>query len=131
MSHPTFNLGQFLEKEKLNPNGSNFTTWFCTLRILLAPHKMGYILDAAIGETPKGDASNDQKNVYQTKVDDSSLVQSGMIYAMKSDLQKHFEKMSAFEIITDLKAIFAPQARAERSKLLSFSSPPRWKSTAA
>jgi hypothetical protein len=25
-----------------------------------------------------------------------------------------FEKMSAFEIITDLKAVFAPQARAER-----------------
>jgi hypothetical protein len=64
MSHPTFNLGQFLEKEKLNPNGSNFTTWFRTLRILLAPHKMGYILDVAIGEAPKGDASNDEKNVY-------------------------------------------------------------------
>jgi hypothetical protein len=29
-------------------------------------------------------------------------------------MQKRFEKMSAFQIITDLKAIFAPQARAER-----------------
>jgi hypothetical protein len=29
-------------------------------------------------------------------------------------MQKHFEKMSAFQIITDLKAVFAPQARAER-----------------
>jgi hypothetical protein len=35
---------------------------------------------------------------------------------MESDLQKRFEKMSAFEIITDLKAIFAPQARADRYK---------------
>jgi hypothetical protein len=33
---------------------------------------------------------------------------------MESDLQKHFGKMSAFEVITDLKDIFAPQARAER-----------------
>jgi hypothetical protein len=33
---------------------------------------------------------------------------------MESDLQKRFEKMSAFEIITDLKVIFAPQAWAER-----------------
>jgi hypothetical protein len=37
-----------------------------------------------------------------------------MMFAMESDLQKCFEKMSAFEIITDLKAIFAPHARAER-----------------
>jgi hypothetical protein len=37
-----------------------------------------------------------------------------MLYAMESNLQKRFEKMSAFEIITDLKAVFAPQARAER-----------------
>jgi hypothetical protein len=47
MSRPTFNLGAFLEKEKLKPIGSNFTTWFGTLRILLAPHKVGYILNAA------------------------------------------------------------------------------------
>jgi hypothetical protein len=33
---------------------------------------------------------------------------------MESDLQKRFEKMSAFEIITYLKAVFAPQARADR-----------------
>jgi hypothetical protein len=37
-----------------------------------------------------------------------------MLFAIESDLQKRFEKMSAFEIITDLKAIFAHQARAER-----------------
>jgi hypothetical protein len=37
-----------------------------------------------------------------------------MLFAMESDLQKRFEKMSAFEIITILKAIFAPQAWAER-----------------
>jgi hypothetical protein len=49
-------------------------------------------------------------------VDDASFVQSGMLYAMESDLQKRFEKMSTFEIITDLKAVFAPQARAERNE---------------
>ena len=37
-----------------------------------------------------------------------------MLYAMEADLQKRFENLSAYEIITDLKAIFAPQARAER-----------------
>jgi hypothetical protein len=61
MSRPAFNLGAFLEKEKLKTNGSNFTTWFCTLRIILAPHRMGYVLDAAIGEVPKEDASKDAR----------------------------------------------------------------------
>jgi hypothetical protein len=37
-----------------------------------------------------------------------------MLFAMESDMQKRFEKMSIFEIITDLKAVFAPQARVER-----------------
>jgi hypothetical protein len=105
-----------LRQKKLKTDGSNFTTWFRTLRILLAPHKMAYSLDATTGDVPKEGSSNDEKNVYHTKVDESSLVQSGMLYAMESDLQKHFEKMSAFEIITNLKAVFAPQARAERYK---------------
>ena len=114
MSRPTFNLGPFLEKEKLKTDGSNFTTWYRTLRILLAPHKMSYVLEAALGDEPADTATQDEKNVYQSKVDDSSIVQSGMLYAMEADLQKRFEKMSAYEIITDLKAVFAPQARAER-----------------
>jgi hypothetical protein len=114
MSRPTFNLGAFLDKEKIKTDGSNFTTWFRTLRIILASHRMGYVLDDAIGDVPSGDASKDDKAVYQTKVDDASFVQSGMMFAMESDLQKHFKKMGAFEIITNLKAGFAPQARAER-----------------
>jgi hypothetical protein len=114
MYRPTFNLGAFLEKEKLKTDGSNFTTWFHTLRILLAPHRMTYVLEAAIGDAPTGNATTDEKNVHPTKVDDSSLVKSGMLYAMEPNLQKRFEKMSAFEIIIDLKAGFAPQAKEER-----------------
>jgi hypothetical protein len=114
MSRPKFNFGAFLEKERLKTDGSNFTTWFHTLRIILAPHRMGYVLDAEIGDAPNPDASKDDKAVYQTKIDDTLFVQSGMLVAMEYDLQKCFEKMGAFEIITDLKAVFAPQARAER-----------------
>jgi hypothetical protein len=111
MSRPTFNLGEFLEKERLKTDGSKFTILFRTLRIILSPHMMVYVLYTAVGVVPKVDASNDEKNVYQTKVDDLTFVQSGMIFAMESDLHKWFEKMSAFEIITNLKAVFAPQAR--------------------
>jgi hypothetical protein len=74
MYHPVFNLGAFLEKEKLKTDGSNFTTWFRTMRIIIAPHRMGYVLDAAVGAPPKPDASKDDQDVYQTKVDGASFV---------------------------------------------------------
>jgi len=86
MSRPTFNLGPFLEKEKLKTNGSNFMSWFRNLRILLTPHKMAYVLEAAIGDKPADSATEDDKKVYQSKSEDSAFVQSGMLYAMEADL---------------------------------------------
>jgi hypothetical protein len=77
MSRPIFNLGAFLDKEKLKTDGSNFTSWFCNLRIILSPHRMGYVLDAAVGDAPKDDQA-----IYQTKVEDASFIRSGMLFAM-------------------------------------------------
>ena len=108
---PSFNIGPFLDKDKLKTDGSNFTNWFRTLRILLVPLKTSYVLETALGDAPPADATPVVKNVYLIKSDDYSLVQSGMLYAMEADLQKCFERMSAYEIITDLKAIFAPPSQ--------------------
>jgi hypothetical protein len=110
---PNIQLRSIPREKELKTDGSNFTTWFCTLRIILALHRMGYVLDATIGDAPKEGASNDEKAVYLTKVEGASFVHSGMLYAMEFDLQKRFEKMSAFEIIINLKAIFPPQAQGE------------------
>ena len=74
MSCPTFNLGVFLEKEKLKSDGSNFVSWHRTLRILLSPSKLSYVLDAELGDKPTDTASEADKNVYQTKADDFSIV---------------------------------------------------------
>ena len=92
---PSFNLGSFLEKDKLKTDGTNFTNLFRTLRILLAPLKMAYILEGALGDAPTDDASQDEKNVYLSRTDDYNLVQSGMLYSMEAKLQKHSEKMGA------------------------------------
>jgi hypothetical protein len=124
MSRPVFNLGAFLDKERLKTDGSNYTSWFRSSRIVLSPHRMGYVLDAAMGDAPKPDAPKDEQAVYQTKVEDTAFVQSGMLFAMESDLQKLFEKMSAFEIITDLKAIFHLRHRRRGTKLPNCSSLP-------
>src|SRR3954469_13179296 len=60
---PLFNLGSFLEKDKLKTDGTNFTNWFRTLRILLVPLKMAYVVEGALGDAPADDASRDEKNV--------------------------------------------------------------------
>ena len=85
-SRPSFNLGPFLEIEKLNTNGCNFTSWFRTLRILLIPLKMSYLLETALGDAPAATATSAEKSVYLTKSDDSNLVQSSMLYSMEAEL---------------------------------------------
>ena len=71
---PSFNLGSFLEKDKLKIDGSNFTNWFRTLRIFLVPLNMAYVLEGALGDAPADDASQDEKNVYLSRTDDYNLV---------------------------------------------------------
>ena len=66
-TRPSFNVGSFLEKDKLKTHGSNFSNWFCTLRILLVCLKTAYVLEAALGEEPPADASQDENNVYLSK----------------------------------------------------------------
>jgi hypothetical protein len=53
-----------------------------------------------------------------------------MMFAMESDLQKSFEKMSAFEIIIDLKAVLHLKRVQRGMSLPSCSSPPVWTNTA-
>ena len=47
---------------------------------------MSYVLDAAIGDAPADDASQDERNIHQSKLDDESIVRSGMLYAMEDEL---------------------------------------------
>src|SRR3954467_14649218 len=114
---PSFNLGSFLEKDKLKTNGSNFTSCFRTLRILLVPLKMSYVLETALGDAPATTANPAEKKVYLIKSYDSSLIKKDMLHAMEAELQKRFESFSAYEIITDLKTVFAPQAKVERNEV--------------
>ena len=69
---------------------------------------MSYVLESALGDKPTDTAFEDDRNVYQLKADVSSLVQNSMLTAMEPELQECFENMGAYEIITSLKAAFAP-----------------------
>ena len=69
------NFNAFLAKAKLKDDGSNYTDWVLNLRIILiAAHKI-YILEAPLGDKPVAGATPDVMNVWQSKVDDYSIVQ--------------------------------------------------------
>ena len=74
MARSTFNLGLFLEKEKLKTSGTNFMSWFRTLRILLAPHQMTYVLESAVGDAPAEEASEDDDSDNEDDKPDEGTV---------------------------------------------------------
>ena len=118
MAKSNFNFNVFAKKEKLKNNGSNFTNWFCNLRIILAGGQKDYVLEKALGDAPAVDAPADEKAVYQSRKDDYDLIKIAMLYAMESDLQNRFEEFAGpFEILEELKNMFQTQARSERYEI--------------
>ncbi|KAK1693149.1 hypothetical protein QYE76_009846 [Lolium multiflorum] len=63
----SINFNQFLEKEKLKSNGSNFTDWFRHVRIFLNGGNLQYVLDAPLGDPPAETETDEVKNVYATR----------------------------------------------------------------
>ena len=61
------NFNAFLEKAKLKDDGSN-------LRIIIIVAQKNYVLEAPLGARPAADATDDVKNVWQSKADDYSIV---------------------------------------------------------
>src|SRR3954447_14471211 len=53
-------------------------------------------------------------NAWQSRCDDYSLVQCGMLYSLESGLQKHSERHGAYEMFEELKTVFRAHARVER-----------------
>src|SRR6266480_3542274 len=84
------NFNAFLEKTKLKDDGSNYTDWGRTLRIILIAAQKNYVLDAPPGARPAAGAVADVMNVWRTKSDDYSIVQCAMLYGLESGLQRRF-----------------------------------------
>ena len=108
------NFNAFLEKAKLKDDGSNYTDWVGNLRIILIAAQKNYVLEAPLGARPAADATNDVKNVWQSKADDYSIVQCAMLCGLESGLQRRFERHGAYEMVQELKLIFQANARVER-----------------
>ena len=108
-AHVTLNFNAFLEKTKLKDDGSNYTDWVRNLRIILIAAKKTYVLEAPLGDAP-APANQDVMNTWQSRCDDYSLVQCGMLYGLESRLQKRFEHHGAYEMFQELKMVFQAHA---------------------
>ena len=109
----SLNFNAFLEKTKLKDDGSNYTDWVRNLRIILIAAKRSYVLEAPLGDAPVLPATQDVMNAWQSRCDDYSLVQCGMLYSLESGLQKRFEQHGAYEMFQGLKMVFQAHARVE------------------
>ena len=69
------NFNVFLEKAKLKDNGSNYKDCVRNLRIILIAAQKNCVLEAPLGARPAADATDDVKNIWQSKADDYSIVQ--------------------------------------------------------
>ncbi|KAK1629364.1 hypothetical protein QYE76_003679 [Lolium multiflorum] len=110
---PSINFNQFLEKEKLKGNGSNFTDWFHHVRIFLTGGSLQYVLDAPLGPPPPPAVSEDIKNVYETRVTRYSEVQCAILCSLEAELQKCFEHHDPCDMMRELKLIFETHAAVE------------------
>ena len=115
-AHVNMNFNAFLEKTKLKDDGSNYSDWVRNLRIILIEAKKDYVLDAPLGEAPIPE-KQDVMDTWQSRADDYSLVQCGMLYSLEPGLQKRFEKHGAYEMFEELKMVFQAHARVERYEL--------------
>ncbi|KAK1668552.1 hypothetical protein QYE76_056711 [Lolium multiflorum] len=109
----SINFNQFLEKEKLKSNGSNFTDWFRHVRIFLNGGNLQYVLDAPLGDPPAETETDEVKNVYATRKTRYSQVQCAILCSLEADLQKRFEHHDPHELINELKTIFETHAAVE------------------
>ena len=113
-----FSLRSSIEKESAKLTGPNFLDWYRNLRIILKQEKKEYVLDKPIPEKPATDdkcviSVEEQKN-YEKHVNDDLDVTCLMLTIMNSELQKQLEKLSAYDIIVQLRELFQVQARTER-----------------
>ena len=106
-----YSLRMFLHREKLT--GVNFVDWLRQLRIVLRYESKLHILEEPLPEPPATDATWSVRYAYEKRVEDTHDVACLMLSTMSSELQKHFEHMSVYDMMNKLKDMFQQQVREE------------------
>ncbi|PWA53227.1 zinc finger, CCHC-type [Artemisia annua] len=106
----------FLEKEKLT--GSNFLDWYQNLRIILtAEDKLTYVehpISAThVPPTPDQQVPADVLAAHRQWVKASKDIGFLMLISMTPELQKNLEHFDAYNMLKELKTMFAQQVEQE------------------
>ena len=105
-------LRPFMDKCKLEKNGSNFTDWEGQLRLAAdGDHKLKYLIEPP-PPNPGARSPNTVREAYEAYHKESAGIKNVLIFSMEPDLQRSAIKMStAYEIYTKLVTMFSQAPR--------------------
>ena len=120
MSFPNLNInyGSFLHEEQLESDGSNFIDWYQRLRGVLLQNDLLYVIEEPLGYAPRDSASEHDYDEYRDRRDSTIAVQSMMRLSMVAGMRGHFVNTNPYEMVAELKALFAPQVRLMKHECL-------------
>ncbi|GJZ25350.1 zinc finger, CCHC-type containing protein [Tanacetum coccineum] len=106
----------FFEKQKLT--GPNFIDWYRQLRIVLSVEdKLNYLehpIPAALVPAQAGQqVAPEALAAHAAWVKGSKEIAGLMLMTMESDIQRNLENLGAYEMLQELKTLFAQQAEQE------------------
>ncbi|GKD44403.1 zinc finger, CCHC-type containing protein, partial [Tanacetum coccineum] len=101
-----------LMAEKLT--GSNFTNWYCNLRIVLRYEKKMKFVEQPIGPAPDPETADPNTiDKFYEFVNFEQEVACLTLSNMSPDLQRTLEKYNAYDMMKELKTMFEEQAKQE------------------
>ncbi|XP_074283294.1 uncharacterized protein LOC141607844 [Silene latifolia] len=113
-------LRSFMDRCKLEKNGSNFNDWDAQLRLAAEGDDKLQYLTAAPLATPNARSSTSAREAYETYQKESAAVKNVLIFSMEPDLQRSAIKMStAYKIYTRLVTMFSQAPRIIQYKAAS------------
>ncbi|GJS74962.1 retrotransposon protein, putative, ty1-copia subclass [Tanacetum coccineum] len=105
----------FFEKQRLT--GPNFIDWYRNLRIVLSVEDKLPFLEQPIPAMPVPPAGQvllpDVLNTHTAWVKASKEIASLMLMTMDPDIQKNLEQLGAYDMLKELKTLYAQQAKQE------------------
>jgi hypothetical protein len=100
----SFSLRALLEKEKLKPDGTNFTDWFRALIIVLRREKYEYTLHTPVPVQPVTGCTAEVLTKYNKHKKDELDVQSLLVGIMDPELQRRFMDTTTYDMCEQLKS---------------------------
>ncbi|XP_074300265.1 uncharacterized protein LOC141631502 [Silene latifolia] len=105
-------LRSFMDRCKLEKNGSNFADWDRQLHLAAEGDDKLRLLTKRSPLTPNASSSNAVREAYEAYQKESAAIKNVLIFSMEADLQRSAINMStAYEIYTKLVIMFSQAPR--------------------